>query len=217
MSSRPDLKLDWCDQVAAKYAVTHWHYSRSLPAGKSVKIGAWEDGRFVGCVVFSRGANNHIGAPYGLDQTEVAELTRVALTTHSAPVTRIVSIAIRQLRKQSPGLRLIVSYADPGEGHHGGIYQAGNWIYAGQTSRDFAVIDANGKRWHSRMVSSSGVKKCFGVNKRVIRPEEGTRIVLEGKHRYLMPLDDEMRKRIEPLRKPYPKRAPVEGVESSTL
>ena len=27
-----------------------------------------------------------------------------------------------------------------------------------------------------------------------------------SKHRYLMPLDDEMRQRIEPLRKPYPKR-----------
>ena len=28
-----------------------------------------------------------------------------------------------------------------------------------------------------------------------------------SKHRYLMPLDDEMRKRILPLAKPYPKRA----------
>jgi len=28
----------------------------------------------------------------------------------------------------------------------------------------------------------------------------------KGKHRYLMPLDDEMKKRILPLSKPYPKR-----------
>jgi hypothetical protein len=27
-----------------------------------------------------------------------------------------------------------------------------------------------------------------------------------GKYRYLMPLDEAMRKQIEPLRKPYPKR-----------
>lgn len=28
-----------------------------------------------------------------------------------------------------------------------------------------------------------------------------------GKHRYLMPLDDEMRAKIAPLARPYPKRA----------
>jgi hypothetical protein len=32
------------------------------------------------------------------------------------------------------------------------------------------------------------------------------RIVAGFKHRYLMPLDNEMRAKIEPLRKPYPKR-----------
>lgn len=31
-------------------------------------------------------------------------------------------------------------------------------------------------------------------------------IMGSSKHRYLMPLDGEIRKRIEPLRKPYPKR-----------
>ncbi len=38
-----------------------------------------------------------------------------------------------------------------------------------------------------------------------------TQVPGSSKHKYLMPLDDAMRKRIEPLRKPYPKRAPVEG------
>ena len=107
-----DLRLDWCSYEAAKYAVEHWHYSRSMVAGKSSKVGVWEDGKFIGCVVFSRGANNHLGSPYGLEQTDLCELTRVALTRHVAPVSRIVSIAVRMLRKQSPGLRLIVSFAD---------------------------------------------------------------------------------------------------------
>ena len=185
----------------------HWHYSQSMPAGKNVKVGVREDEQFIGCVVFSRGASNHIGRPYGLGQTEVAELTRVALTVHETPVTRIIALAVRFLHAQSPGLRLLVSYADPGEGHHGGIYQGGNWIYVGQTSPDFAIIDKHGRRWHSRMVSASGVKKCFGQPKRVIRPDEGTKMALPGKHKYLMPLDDAMRAQIEPLRKPYPKRA----------
>jgi hypothetical protein len=32
-------------------------------------------------------------------------------------------------------------------------------------------------------------------------------VAVPGKHRYLMPLDDDMRARILPLAKPYPKRA----------
>jgi hypothetical protein len=204
---KPVLRLDWCSHEAAKYAVEHWHYSRSMPAGKGLFVGVWECSKYIGAIVFSRGASNHIGSPYGLQQTECCELTRVALTVHIAPVSRLVAIALRFLKSCCPGIRLIVSYADPAEGHNGGIYQAGNWVYTGKTSPDFAIIDAAGKRWHSRMVSKTGIKKCFGTPKRVIRPDQGRRVDLPGKHRYLMPLDAEMRNRILPLSKPYPKRA----------
>ena len=205
--SRPTLRVDWCSYEAAKYAVEHWHYSRSMPAGKMARLGAWEDGVYIGAVLFSRGASNAIGSPYGLTQTEVAELTRVALRDHRTSVSRIIAVAMRMLRRQSPGLRLIVSYADPAHGHSGGIYQAGNWLFVGDSKPDFAIVDASGKRWHSRMVSSNGVKVSFGCARKVIRPDEGTRVELPGKHKYLYPLDDAMRKQIEPLRKPYPKRA----------
>lgn len=123
--SKAILKLDWCDYKAAKYAVEHWHYSKSLSASKNVFIGVWENAKFIGVIVFGRGANNKIAEPYGLTQTEVCELTRVALTEHINPVTRILAIAIKLLKKQSPNLKLIVSYADPQQNHYGVIYQGG--------------------------------------------------------------------------------------------
>lgn len=204
------LRLDWCSHDAAKYACEHWHYSRSVPAGKLVKIGVWEP-TFIGAVLFARGASDAIGKPYGLEQTEVCELVRIALTNHRAPVSRIMAVALRMLTASQPGLRMVVSYADPAQNHHGGIYQATNWLYVGTTQPDFAIIDKRGKRWHSRMVSTSGYKTSFGVRKRVIRPEEGERVALPGKHKYLYPLDDEMRRKVAPLAKPYPKRASEAG------
>src|SRR5688572_27900813 len=108
-----------------------WHYSRRMPRCKLAKIGAWEDGRFIGAVVFGRGATPNIGSPFGLDQTEVCELVRVALRDHRAPVSQIMAEARRKLRETSPGLRVIVSFADTAQDHHGGIYQADNWIYLG--------------------------------------------------------------------------------------
>src|SRR3990172_8283645 len=148
-----DLKLAWCDFAAAKYAVEYWHYSHSMPAGKLVKVGVWEHGAFIGCVIFGRGANNHIGTPYRLKVTEICELVRIALLPHVAHVTRIMSIAIRMLRNANPGIRLVVSYADPRQSHVGVIYQAGNWIYTGKSNAQ-RNVSLNGAVIHKRSASS---------------------------------------------------------------
>lgn len=194
------LRLDWCSHKAAKAACERWHYSRTMPVAKTVSIGVWEDGAFIGAVLFSWGANPNIGKPYGLEMTEVAELVRVALTNHAAPTSRIIAIAIRLLSAKSPGLRLLVSYADTEQGHHGGIYQAGNWLYAGCTSKkvDYWVGD---RKLQRRAYTGQN----FGKG-RLPLPSGAVMRESPPKHRYLMPLDPEMRARIEPLRKPYPKR-----------
>jgi hypothetical protein len=204
MSEKVDLRLDWCSHEAAKYAVEHWHYSHDLPAGKSVKIGAWENDKFVGCVIYSLGANKYIGSPYGITQNEVCELTRVALSVHSVPTSKIVAISIKLLKKQSPGLRLIVSYADTNQGHHGGIYQASNWIYSGCIDSDGGQM-LNGEIVHRRTVYARYGRQDIEWLRTHVAPDAHYVKVLP-KHKYLMPLDDAMRKQIEPLRKPYPKR-----------
>ena len=132
MSSRHSaLRLAGCSHKAAAFACRNWHYSKTVPPGKLVKIGAWEKGRFIGAVIFSCGSGASVnGTKYGFSQLwDFAELQRVALRRHEIEVSRIISIAFRLLRKTSPGLRAVVSYADPEQGHNGAIYQAGNWIY----------------------------------------------------------------------------------------
>lgn len=201
------LKLDWCSHAAAKYAVEHWHYSRSMPTPPLVKIGVWEDGAYIGCVLFGRGATQNLGKPYGLQAIEVCELVRIALHKHTAPVSRIMTIAIKMLRQQCPGLRLIVSFADPDQGHIGSVYQATNWVYTGRSTDYDKFRSPDGREWHPRQVSATGAKRQYGELRRVPRIDECERVRVSGKHRYLMPLDLAMRQQIEPLRKPYPKRA----------
>lgn len=199
------LKIDWCSHEAAKYACTHWHYSKSVPVPPLVKIGVWENSKYIGCVIFSRGASSNLLKPYGLTQYEGCELTRVALDKHETSVSRIIRIAIKYLKKQNPKLRLIVSFADPQYGHVGGIYQAGNWVYSGETAKS-AEYWKNGKRLHSRQISEKGWNIQHGQKRKTYKPSECEIIRTAGKHRYLMPLDKEMAKQIESLRKPYPKK-----------
>jgi hypothetical protein len=204
--SKSDLRVDWATHAAAKHAVENWHYSKVLPVPPLVKIGAWECGKFVGTVIFSRGANNNLLKPFGLGQTQGCELTRIALTSHTTPVSRIARMAMNFLKAKNDGLRLIVSFADPSEGHHGGVYQAGNWVYTGVQPQTTEFLAPDGKQWHGRMVSKDGRVKVQGKYQPCWRTDQCTPVVKAGKHRYLMPLDAAMRESIMHLSKPYPKR-----------
>ena len=141
----------------------------------------------------------------------VCELVRVALTKHKSPVSRIIAICLRKLRESMPGLRIVVSFADSFRGHHGGIYQAGNWIYSGDSFDTY--IEVNGKTEHRRTLGHMyGTSSIKTIREKIDKNAKAVRTM--AKHKYVMPLDDEMRKKIEPLRKPYPKR--VRSVDSDT-
>jgi len=189
------LRLDWCSYDAAKYACQHWHYSKCMPAGKLVRIGVWEQQQFIGAVVFGSGANRNIGMPYKLKQHQVCELVRVALRRHTNQVSRILAIAMRLIRKQFPGLRVIISYADPEQGHHGGIYQACNWVYVGKSKPQQAVVVGN-EVMHKRSASA-----LFGTIKGLQRSQA------LWKHTYAFPLDVEAKQILAQFVRPYPKRA----------
>lgn len=193
---------------AASYAVTHWHYSRSLPVGRLVKLGVWEDEHFTGVVIFSRGSNKDLGTRYGLTQTQLCELTRVALRIHQAPVSQIVAECLCYLKRSNPGLRLVISFADPGQGHHGGIYQAGNWIYTG-TSDPERRYRIYGRLVHGRAVSPTQHGIPVGMHRSLAwicanLDPNAEAVTVRGKHRYLYPLDRAMRRQIAPLARPYP-------------
>lgn len=202
MSDKVDLRVDWCSYKAAKYAVEHWHYSGTIPANKSNYIGVWENGKYIGAVIFGMGASPSLGKPYGLRNFQFLELTRVALNTHESPVSKIVSLAIKMIRAKNPGIRLLISFADPFHGHNGSIYQAMNWIFTGTSDSAQIYKLTDGTLVDPRRYNGHGHNKPCPV------PAGAKLIKTPGKYRYLMPLDEAMRKQIEPLRKPYPKREP---------
>jgi len=192
------LRVEWCSVKAARYAVSHWHYSRTMPPIKTVRLGVWWDGPCKGAVIFSRPCRNqHL--MFGVDQTEVCELARVALDHHEGfHVTAVVSRALKKLRQRCPKLRVVVSFADPSEGHVGRIYQAGNWIYTGR-SGGAKVLVHQGKKLHRRSYTGAN----FGSPK-ASPPPGSVWIPVPGKYRYVMPLDKRMRRQLKALARPYP-------------
>jgi hypothetical protein len=171
-----------------------------MPAVKNVKFGVWEHGDFIGAVVYSRSVNSSIGSFVDLTQTETAELTRVALDEHDAPVSQIVSYTINMISEKDDGLRLLVSYADPAENHNGGIYQAMNWVFVGDTAPSSTLVDDNGNKVHQRTVNRAK-KKGFDTRK---SHKNLTRKKTPGKYKYAYALDDKINQKVQQFSKPYP-------------
>lgn len=207
------LRLDFCSAEAARYAVERWYYRPDLPRGKVVRIGVWEKDQFCGVVLFGMGASADLGTRWGLTCFECCEMVRVAIGAHNAPTSRIVAIALRLLRKHSPGIRAVVSYSDPGAGHVGTIYQAMNWVYCGKTAQRKRYVGPDGTEYHDRQVSPSGFKTTQGRRYAVPRPQDLTAVRSEGKHRYVYPLDEEMRERLKQDAQPFPKKPDAPEVQ----
>jgi len=65
------------------------------------------------------------------------ELTRLALSEvcPKNSESRVIAVSIRILKKASPSLKGIITYADTAQGHTGIIYKASNFKYLGLTAQ----------------------------------------------------------------------------------
>jgi len=173
-----------------------------MPVGKMVKIGVWEREQFIGCVVFGRGANNWIGREFCLKQTEACELVRVALKSHTTPVSKNCLLVDQDVEQGMPRFayhRVICRsgarsqrcrYTKQGTGSTPGSPRGPQSSFCGG-------------RWkHNREVTSGAFGKQRAVKNYRDLPARSTC----GKHKYLMPLDAGIRLSVLPLSKPYPKR-----------
>jgi hypothetical protein len=109
-----------------------------------------------------------------------------------------MAIAVKMVKRQSPGMRLLVSLADGAQGHHGGVYQATNWFYVGRSSTLTQYYFR--EKWRNDTSLMRFLKQ--NPSQKEMLPSR----VIAGKHKYLMPLDLEMRERVSVLAQPYPKR-----------
>jgi len=118
-------------------------------------------------------------------------------------VSKILSIAVKMLKRAMPGIRLLASYADLDRGHLGKIYQASNWVFVGETGHETGIV-LNGKLTHRRTINSKyGTSDMDWLHEHVdlcARRVEG-----KPKFKYLFPLDNEIAARVKLLSKPYPK------------
>ena len=189
----------------AKIVLSREHYLHSLPGGTRLALGVFVGAQLLGAITLGVGPKNGHRLVDGATPDDVITLSRLWLADELPPnsESRVLGVILRSLRRHT-SLRFVLTYADPGAGHVGTIYQATGWLYTG-TSEAMPMLDlGDGIGRHSRSVAHA-----YGTHSRRHFARHGVSVQLikqASKHRYLYPLDPSIRHQLTVPVLPYPKR-----------
>jgi len=201
-----DITMREVNLKLAKKLLTKYHYSHTWP-NTSIVLGFYFRSKLLGLISYGVGANNNLISSIckGVRADEGFELVRLFAFDWAPKNIESFMIArsIEYIQENYPKIKILVSFADPKQGHIGTIYQAANWLYTGKSKDDY-FFRVKGKLMHPRTVSN------YPKEKRIQLRNPKNRVLIEGKHRYVYFLGS--RKQRKSLRKalkhqilPYPK------------
>lgn len=185
--------------TAAALIAAH-HYLGTLPKAVQRNFGLFVDGVLVAAACY--GPCHSAKLPEGF-----LELRRlVKHPEYEISLSTFLSATLRTLKVE--GVSAVVSWADPSAGHHGGIYQATNWIYTEPYSYNW---NSHFRRPDGSIVDHRAAFKMFGTSSKTkvlaLNPS-WTAFLPAMKLRYVMPLRMRKEKVLTALKaraRPYPK------------
>lgn len=192
--------------IGKKFIVQH-HYSKGVHNGPMC-FGLMKNGTLVGVCAFAAPSSENVraslfGEEYKDSVTELHRLVLLDEVPKNAESFFIVR-ALRELKKQRPYYRAVISFADPTQNHVGTIYQATNAIFCGSSSPATFYLDADGRLRHPRQNGKN-------VTAEMAAELGWTPTKREGKYRYVYLLGEnktelKQLKRLFKLEaQPYPK------------
>lgn len=191
--------------TAARKLVERYHYLHSMPGGTKLAFGAILGGRLLGTIIFGAGPANAYRLVAGTTPDDCLTLSRLWLSDElpANSESRIMGISIRAIKKNT-GVKFLVTYADPSQGHVGTIYQATGWTYTG-LSEAMPMFDlGDGRIRHSRSLSHA-----FGTHSLKHFEKSGLKVTVvpqPRKHRYIYFLDKGYEDNLTVPVLPYPKQ-----------
>jgi hypothetical protein len=201
------MKLEKASGPAIRYACTQFHYSKSVP---QIRLGysVFNDaGEWCGVVLFSNGANQHIASEFDLVQGQVIELVRMALNGKQQTTSQVLAMALKQLKKDAPTVKVVVSYADRNQEHIGTIYQATNFYYIGEYAKERGIM-LNGKLTHRRSINKKYGKS--GIDWLKANLDANAEVIIgKPKIKYVYPVHKSMVQKLKSMSKPYPKKTDI--------
>lgn len=117
--------------VARDMVVKH-HYSHAWPIAQ-LCLGFYVDEILNGVIVYGHSASSHMAN--SLPSINYWELQRLYSFDWAGKNVEsyMIGQSIRYIKKNHKDINILISFADPEQGHFGTIYQATNWLYCGMS------------------------------------------------------------------------------------
>lgn len=161
------------ERVEYKHWIEEMHYAKRMPS-ISYAFGMFLNNKLTGVCTFGMPPSSTLAQSIAGKKYKyiVIELNRL-ITLDDLPKNAL-SQFIAKCFKLLPTPKIIVSFADPNNGHHGYIYQATNFIYTGESSNTTQWIDKDGKEFHFRNIGhyQKNNKLDVSLNKRRINEDK---------------------------------------------
>ena len=164
----------------AKNIIIKHHYSHAFPSAE-ICLGFYVDKKLNAVVIYGKSATSKMADSLPGKYLELVRLFSFDWAGKNME-SYCISQSIKFIKKNYPDVKVLVSFADPEQGHSGTIYQATNWLYCGKSQPDeWYLVD--GEKIHPRsMVAKYGTRGEKKLNDMGINFE---RKKLHGKHRYI--------------------------------
>lgn len=200
------------EKVSAKIVrpiIEKYHYTKSFYCGTRYSYGLFKEGVLVGVICYGPPHSHTLkssiaGKTY---KNRVLELNRLWIADSEPKNTE--SWFISRSMKLLKSCDILVSFADPSQGHLGIIYQATNWIYTGMGQNTTVLVP--------KCATGHPLSAIYGHKKkdliRMYGEENLERRKINGKHRYIYILNRKQKKLILSRMKltimPYPKEQSI--------
>ncbi|MEK1928556.1 MAG: hypothetical protein AAAC47_01990 [Pararhizobium sp.] len=178
------------------------HYIGTVPAPCTTFFGRKHYGKLVAVACYG-----HCHVPKFADT--FMELRRLAAgPAMPVPLSSFLAATMREMGRR--GARALVTWADPGAGHHGGIYQATNWVYCEPRSYNW---NASFRTPDGKVFTHREVFKVYGTSSKNRMKEihpDWEPFLPPMKLRYIYPISLSKEACLEHMRArecPYPKPA----------
>jgi hypothetical protein len=209
VAAMTDLFMTGATQDEVWPLIRDYHYSKRMPSAVLHSF-AWRKagglfgdyGEAVAAAVYGQPVNRN----WPHDALELQRLVR--REDFDGKLSQFLAWSLRWLRANT-NVPFVLSYADSGEGHHGGIYQATGWKFVGtRSSGHIGFTASNGAFIHGR--SSNAKHGTRSVSKIAEIEPDWTPVYGEPKHLYVFPLRQRLNavlRRFNWQELPYPKNA----------
>lgn len=152
-----DYTVSSIDTFQCKSWLLKKHYAKRIPAATMFSFGLMDtELNLLGVCTFGNPPRAYNEGDFAFKNNysvRTVQLTRLVINEELPKNT--LSFFVSKCLNLLPKPMCVVSYADPGMGHNGYIYQATNWMYTGLNPSD-EVWMLNGKVIHTRTLNNKG-------------------------------------------------------------